>query len=163
MALGPESNTVYVGSDGGASKFELSTISGGTATFTALNNKLPIGLTQGIGPHPTNNSILLAGFQGTGTLRYTGSLNWNLIDYGDGSGGFALFDHTNPNLAYHSLSSAGTAAGISRSTDGGASWDYADPTNNLATLMTNVGDTGPVFFPPIANDSDGRGTRPGWG
>ncbi len=152
LALGPDNNTVYVGSDGGASKFELSTVSGGTATFTALNSNLPVGLTQGIGPHPTNNSILLAGFQGTGTLRYAGSLNWNLVDYGDGSGGFALFDHTNPNLAYHSLSSAGTAAVISRSTDGGNTWDYTDPTNNLATLMANMGDKGPVFFPPIAND-----------
>ena len=152
LALARDNDTVYVGSDGGASRFQISTISGGAATFTALNNKLPVGLAQGIGPHPTNNSILLGGFQGTGILHYTGSLTWNLVDYGDGNGGFALFDHTNPTFAYHSLSSAGSAAVIARSTDGGLTWDYADPTNAIGALMQNVSDTGPVFYPPIASD-----------
>ena len=50
LALARDNDTVYVGSDGGASRFQISTISSGAATFTALNNKLPVGLVQGIGP-----------------------------------------------------------------------------------------------------------------
>jgi photosystem II stability/assembly factor-like uncharacterized protein len=152
LAIGPDKNTVYLGSDGGASRFAISNISAGTATLTRLNARLPVGLIQAIGPHPTNNSRVLAGFQGTGTQLYTSTLSWNLVDFETGMAGSVLFDHVNPTFAYHSISSAGSVAGVARSSDGGLTWDFKDPTIALGTLMQNMSDTGPMFYPPIASD-----------
>ncbi len=73
-------------------------------TSTALNSTLAAGQIQGIGPHPTNSFKLLAGFQDTGTQLYAGTLAWNTVDTSDG--GFALFDHLDPNFAYHTYASS---------------------------------------------------------
>ncbi len=149
LALAPDHNTVYLGNDGGAFSFELSTM-GPKTVFTSLNNTLPVAQAQSVGPHPTKNTAALAGFQDNGTQLYGGNEEWPEVDLGDG--GIALFDHTNQSFAYHTLATAGSGPVISRSTDGGATWDILDPTEALQTEMSKNGDTGAIFYPPLASD-----------
>ena len=151
LAIAPDKDTVYVGNDGGAYSFKISQISGGVAgSFTDLNNTLPMGQIQGIGPHPTINTKLLAGFQDNGTLLDTGALGWNAVKTGDG--GFSIFDHTNPNLAYGEFATSGGVPAIARSSDGGLTWDFTDPFTALRAVWTAAGDTGAAFYAPIAGD-----------
>ena len=150
LAIGPDKNTVFLGNDGGAFKFTLTGISGGVATFIELNDGLSTGQMQGIGPHPTNNTRVLAGYQDNGTQLYTGTLGWNSVTTGDG--GFALFDHLNPAFAYHTLASGGGLPVLAQSTDSGNTWNLNTPTASIQTQMKTVGDPGAIFYPPLASD-----------
>src|SRR5208337_2611794 len=100
-------------------------------------------------PHPTNSFKLLAGFQDTGTQLYAGPLAWNTVDTSDG--GFALFDHLDPNFAYHTYASS-TNAQIATSRNGGMTWDFLHPTKALQQANFNVNDAPPAFYPPLAGD-----------
>ncbi|MGQ9643951.1 MAG: FlgD immunoglobulin-like domain containing protein, partial [Ignavibacterium sp.] len=86
------SNIVYLGNDGGIYK---STNKG--ETWTAINNNLPI--TQfyygAVAPSGVN---YYGGTQDNGTLKASGSLNWNEILGGDG--GATEVDFSNPNNIY---------------------------------------------------------------
>ena len=142
LALDADQNTVYVGNDGGVFKFSLSGISGGGAIFTALNETLGVGQIQGIGPHPTSDTTVLAGFQDNGTDLYNGDLAWTQPESGDG--GFVLFDHSNPRFAYHTFNAGGTGTTVrlGESNDGGSTWVqfiFSDP-------------LGFSFYPPLAGD-----------
>jgi photosystem II stability/assembly factor-like uncharacterized protein len=140
LALDADQDTVYVGNDGGVFKFSLSKISGGGATFAALNDTLGVGQIQSIGPHPTSNTTVLAGFQDNGTDLYSGDIAWLQPETGDG--GFALFDHSNPSFAYHTFSAGGTSVRLGASSDGGSTWVqfiFSDP-------------VGFGFYPPLASD-----------
>ena len=70
LALDGDGDTIYVGNDGGVFKFSLKGVSTNGTTFTALNDTLGVGQIQGIGPHPTSDNTLLAGFQDNGTDLY---------------------------------------------------------------------------------------------
>ena len=144
LAFGTDGDTVFVGNDGGLYSFKLSQISGGKATFTSLNNNLPVGQIQGVGPHPTNDSLLLAGFQDNGTQLYSGGVSWNGVDIGDG--GFTWYDLLNPNFAYHTY--AGSPPLVAWSSDGGNTWTGVD----MTSYFTASGDKGSAFYPPVAND-----------
>ena len=142
LALDADQNTVYVGNDGGVFKFSLSGISGGGAIFTALNETLGVGQIQGIGPHPTSDTTVLAGFQDNGTDLYNGDLAWTQPESGDG--GFVLFDHSNPRFAYHTFNAGGTGTTVrlGESNDGGSTWVqfiFSDP-------------LGFSLYPPLAGD-----------
>ena len=142
LALDADQDTVYVGNDGGVFKFSLSGISGGAAAFTALNDTLGVGQIQSIGPHPTSDTTVLAGFQDNGTDLYSGDLAWTQPETGDG--GFALFDHSDPRFAYHTFNAggAGTTVRLGESSDGGSTWVrfiFSDP-------------VGFSFYPPLAGD-----------
>jgi hypothetical protein len=143
LALDADQDTVYLGNDGGAFKFRISGISGGIATFTALNDTLGVGQIQGIGPHPTSDTTVLAGFQDNGTNLYSGSLAWDQVETGDG--GFALFDHSAPTFAYHTFSAGGTRVLLGVSSDGGATW-------RPSPLDFTGFDPGFSFYPPLASD-----------
>ena len=142
LALDADQDTVYVGNDGGVFKFRLSESSGGMVTFTALNETLGVGQMQGIGPHPTSDTTVLAGFQDNGTDLYSGDLAWTQPETGDG--GFTFFDHSDPRFAYHTFNAGGTGTTVrlGESSDGGATWVhflFSDP-------------LGFSFYPPLAGD-----------
>ncbi len=66
-------NKLYLGNDGGFYVYDLAN---GNWTFFDNNQNATIssGQIQAIGPHPTDNAKLLAGFQDNGTQLYTGTL-----------------------------------------------------------------------------------------
>ncbi len=136
-----DSNRVFVGNDGGLFLYSVS-----AGTWTALNDTISAGQIQGIGPHPTDDNKALAGFQDNGTQLYTGALGWGFAETGDA--GFALFDHMDPNFAYHTFS----RVVLSTSTNGGATWDSTDPTNAIKAAMMLAADPGSSFYPPLASD-----------
>jgi photosystem II stability/assembly factor-like uncharacterized protein len=150
LAIGPDQNTVYVGNDGGAYTFSLSAIRAGVATFSSLNAALPVAQIQAIGPHPTDNTRLLAGFQDNGTSLFSGAVGWNQVETGEG--GFTLFDRSNPSLAYHTFATTDHGPSVSRSTDGGQTWDFSDPSDSLDSLLNATRDTGANLYPPLAGD-----------
>ena len=149
-----DSTRLYVGNDGGL--FVLDT---GSGTFTELNDTISAVQIYGIGPHPTDNSKLLAGTQDNGTILYTGKLGWTSADTGDG--GSALFDHNNPAFAYHDYGGSGCPS-IVTSMDGGVTWPVANfqkQTTALCTALANNpdytnGDPGGTFTAPITNDRE---------
>ncbi len=130
---------LLIGNDGGLFAYSLS-----GANFTALNS-FSGGQIQGIGPHPTNNDELLAGFQDNGTDLFSAMINWNQSDTGDG--GFALFDNTNPSFAYHTYATTGGGleVNLANSSDGGLHWTF----HNVD--FTGL-DNGFNFYPPLAAD-----------
>jgi hypothetical protein len=136
------SSNLYAGNDGGLYRYNTTANS-----WTELNDTLGTGQLQSIGPHPTNDNLAIAGFQDNGTQLYKGSLGWSYSDTGDG--GYAFFDHQDPNYAYHTF--AGSTPVLSVSSNGGATWDFKDPTNAFAAAMV-TGDPGGQFFPPMAGD-----------
>jgi len=144
LAVAPDNDTVYVGNDGGAYSFSMSGITGGVATFTPLNNTLSAGQIQGIGPHPTSDTTVLAGFQDNGTNFYTGSPNWNQVETGDG--GFTIFAPSNPSLAFHTFAAGGPAFLLGASSDGGNTWSH------ILIDLGFAGDPSTGFYPPLASD-----------
>ena len=172
MAFDPATNKVLVANDGGLYMFDprmLNTSSNPQVypIFTPFNNNLNTGQIQGIGPHPTNSTKLIAGFQDNGTQLFSGSQgNWVGPDSETGDGGFSFYDNLDPNYVYHdfSLDEVDHEA-ISASSDGGVTWCSA-PNNfnqcntfgalkwtpNLQALLNQVHDPGPVFYPALAVD-----------
>jgi photosystem II stability/assembly factor-like uncharacterized protein len=143
LAIAPDNDTVYLGNDGGAYSFNISGITGGVASFTSLNSTLNAGQIQVIGPHPTIDATVLAGFQDNGTNLYTGTPNWNQVETGDG--GFTIFAPTNPSMAYHTFAAGGQSVLLGISSDGGNTWSHAVAPVNFAG--DSVG-----FYPPLAAD-----------
>jgi len=131
-----------LGNDGGVYRYN-----SGARSFTALNSTISVGQMQAIGPHPTAPAIALGGFQDNGTVRFSGSPGWDAVDTGDG--GFTLFDPNDPAHAYHTYSSSGGTPAIANSTDGGNTWQFANPTNALDSIF---GSDFANFYPPLAAD-----------
>jgi hypothetical protein len=149
LTIASDNDTAYLGNDGGAFSFKLSQISGGIASFTSLNATIGAAQIQGIGPHPTDDNKAIAGTQDNGTVLFTGSPGWESVETGDA--GFALFDQSDPNFAYHTFASDPLPE-LSMSTDGGNTWDSVDPTNSIDDLIFSGTDPGPGFYPPLASD-----------
>jgi photosystem II stability/assembly factor-like uncharacterized protein len=129
----------FNGNDGGLYHLDSS-----AGTIASLNQTLSASQIQGIGPHPTLINRLLAGYQDNGTQLYSGALNWVERDGGDG--GFALFDHVDPNYAYHTYYDDNLAT----STDGAMSWN-SGPTTAIEELVSGQSDS-TSFYPPLAVD-----------
>ncbi len=156
VAANPFANTqLFIGNDGGFYAYNST-----TGTWSQLNSQISAGQIQGIGPHPTNNSSLIAGFQDNGTQFFTGSNGWSVAGGSNannnqtGDGGFALFDQVNPLVAYHTFASTSSggnnsAPAISVTTDGGTTWN--DSSTETA-LLTAVGNEQFSFYPPLAVD-----------
>jgi hypothetical protein len=138
----------FVGNDGGLFSYNSS-----TGNWTALNNSLSTALLQGLGPHPTNANLMLAGAAGNGTIQLNGGAmpqSWEAVD--NGESGIALYDRVNPSFAYHSFMSLDGAPSISQSSDGGMTWNSAQPSFTLQSAMASANDAGAVYFPPLASD-----------
>jgi len=115
-------------------------------------------LLQSLGPHPSNNNVMLAGSAGNGTSLFNGSQTgvtpqpWNGVDAGHG--GFAVFDRVNPTFAYHSSMTSPTgSASIARSTNSGVTWDASQPTFALQSALATANDQGAGYFPPARGRS----------
>ncbi len=142
-------HSFYLGNDGGLYRYNV-----GTLVWTALNTSIGVAQAQSVGPHPTNSTVVLAGFQDNGTGRYNAgqppASSWTEVDNLDG--GFALFDSVNPLFAYHSFATTTAGAWVSRSTDGGMNFNSAASSAALQTAMATAGDPGAAYFPPLASD-----------
>ncbi len=139
----------FVGNDGGVFSFNPS-----SGTWSALNSTLSVAQLQGIGPNPSNDSVTLAGAAGNGTVRLNSAPTgvkpqaWSAVD--SGTGGFALFDRVNPAFAYHSfMTTLSGSVAISCSTDGGVTWNGAQPTFTLQGALASANDAGAGVFPTL--------------
>ena len=142
-------HSFYLGNDGGLYRFDA-----GTVSWAALNTSIGVAQAQSVGPHPTNSSVVIAGFQDNGTALYNAgqppASSWTQVDNLDG--GFALFDTVNPLFAYHSFATTTAGAWVSRSIDGGVTFNSAASSAALQTAMATAGDAGAAYFPPLASD-----------
>ena len=150
IAFDPASaHSFYLGNDGGLYCFDA-----GTLAWTALSTSISAAQAQSVGPHPTNSAVALAGFQDNGTALYNGAeppaSSWTEVDNLDG--GFALFDTVNPLFAYHTFATTTVGPWISRSTDGGVTFNSAASSAALQTAMAMAGDNGAAYYPPLASD-----------
>jgi hypothetical protein len=159
VAVDPfNSDFLFLGNDGGFYSYQIS-----KGIWTALSFGFSAGQIEGIGPHPWENTKLVAGFQDNGTQLYSGSQGWpnaggtELAGGGTetGDGGFALFDQLDPNYVYHTFAS-GTDLGasfpnLSTSTNGGAAWNTGG-TETIGAVMKAAKDAGASFYPPLAVD-----------
>ncbi|HEV3341035.1 MAG TPA: hypothetical protein VG125_11785, partial [Pirellulales bacterium] len=131
---------LFDGDDGGI--YQLSNPTNAVAQrWTSLNGNLAITQFTGIAVDPTNAKIVYGGSQDNGTEKYTGSMAWNHIDFGDG--GLVRVDPTNPNTLYHTY--AGGFLVIS--TDGGTTWNG---------ISAGIVAKGTNFYPPFTLDSAGN-------
>jgi hypothetical protein len=142
-------HSVYLGNDGGVYRFDA-----GSLTWAALNASIGIAQAQSVGPHPTNSNVGIAGFQDNGTARFDATQppasSWSEVDNLDG--GFALFDTANPLFAYHTFATTSAGAWVSRSIDGGMTFNSAASSAALQTAMATAGDRGAAYYPPLASD-----------
>jgi hypothetical protein len=160
----PANNKVLVANDGGLFMFDPTQA---TPTFTSLNQMIDASQIQGIGPHPTDQTKLVAGFQSNGTQLYSGSVSgWVAPDTETGDGGFAFYDPSDANFLYHDFSlDQITGALISTSSDGGVTWCTAPDANipacnvlddewtlALEDQLILADDPGPVYYPALAVD-----------
>jgi centrosomal CEP192-like protein len=142
-------HSFYLGNDGGLYHFDA-----GSLTWAPLNATISVAQAQSVGPHPTNSNVVIAGFQDNGTALYNATQppasSWTEVDNLDG--GFALFDTVNPLFAYHTFATTSAGAWVSRSADGGVTFNSAASSAALQTAMATAGDDGAAYFPPIASD-----------
>jgi hypothetical protein len=150
VAFDPASaHSFYLGNDGGLYRFDA-----GTLTWAALNASISAAQAQSVGPHPTNSAVAIAGFQDNGTALFNAgkppASSWTEVDNLDG--GFALFDIVNPLFAYHTFATTSAGPWVARSTNGGATFNFAASSAALRTAMAMAGDEGAAYYPPIASD-----------
>ncbi len=106
----PLSQTILVGNDGGLFK----TTNGGT-TWTSLNHGLAITQFYRLGLSRTTSSILIAGAQDNGNMKYNAGAFTNVTN-ADGMEGF--IDWSNASIIYASIQNGG----LYRSLNGGATF-----------------------------------------
>jgi hypothetical protein len=154
IAFDPTDPTrMYVGNDGGAYRFNTSTNS-----WTSLNDTINSGQVYVVGPHPTDNNKVLAGFQDNGVQLYTGALGWGFSFTSDG--GFNAFDHSDPTVAYMTIFSPLFSVGacptklalpqIFSSNNGGQAGTWLFQPAIQQTMANNCDSAG--FTPPFAVD-----------
>jgi hypothetical protein len=150
IAFDPASaHSFYLGNDAGLYRFNV-----GTLAWTPLNSSISASQAQSVGPHPTNSSVVLAGFQDNGTALFNAAQppasSWTEVDNLDG--GFALFDLVNPLFAYHTFATTSAGPWVASSSNGGATFTSAASSAALQTAMATAGDSGAAYFPPLASD-----------
>jgi len=164
LSIDPNSGNVLIGNDGGL--YEYSSSQG----FSSLNQTISASMIEALGPHPTNASMLAAGFQSGGTQIYSGAIGtWSGADSESGDGGFTKYDPNAPSFIYHDFSagsitaqldaaneSSGVDVIVSESSDGGQTWCSGQGTTvctstnaapqwtpALQNLMSSFGDVAP--------------------
>jgi hypothetical protein len=139
----------FVANDGGLYYFNPT-----SSQWSTLNSTLSAAQIQTVAPHPTSNTVVLAGAEDNGTMLAAPSVSspakWNSVDTFDG--GFVTFDKTQPSIAYHSFATGPSGPAVADSFDGGSTWSSGGPTAALRAAMLAASDGGAVFFPPLASD-----------
>jgi hypothetical protein len=163
MAFDASTGVMLLADDGGLYSFSPTALS--NVTFNSLNTTIDTTLVQTVGPHPTNNSLVWAGFEGAGTEQYNGTVtnpnsNWVFPTSEAGDGGFVMYDPSNNGYVYHTYSNDNLDTNVSfaYSSNGGNTWTSGTPSTkgtpsyNLTQALIANGDTGAAFYPPIAVD-----------
>jgi len=150
VAFDPASaHSFFLGNDGGLYRYDV-----GTLTWAALNTSISAAQTQSAGPHPTNSTVVIAGFQDNGTALYNAAQppasSWTEMDGLDG--GLALFDIVNPLFAYHTFATTSVGPWVACSSNGGATFNSAAASAALQTALATAGDAGAGYYPPLASD-----------
>jgi hypothetical protein len=164
------SNNVYIGNNGGIFSFPLPLSP--SPAFNSLNGTIGAGQIQSIAPDPVNNDKVLAGFQDNGVQMFNltslpalplppnvslppSSLGWNSVE--TGNAGITLIDHSNSSLAYHTFATTNFGPSLSRSSDGGFTWDSRDPTISIEGTLGAFHDLGANVYPALASDPSTAG------
>lgn len=150
LAFDPaNAHSFYLGNDGGLYRFDA-----GSQSWSALNASIGAMQAQSVGPHPSSNTLALAGLQDNGTARFDGTQpaasSWTQVDGLEG--GFALFDQANPTFAYHTFATTSSGPSVARSSNAGVSFSSTASSAALQTAMASAGDSGAAYYPPIASD-----------
>ena len=87
-----QDNELWVGCDGGVFFTDRPSDSG--MIFQSRNAGLQTVMLHHLGPHPTQDSVLISGTQDNGALRFTGEECWLLCQQGDS--GYSVIHHENP-------------------------------------------------------------------
>lgn len=122
-----DSNTLWVGCDGGAF---INTNPTGSTGFVSRNTGLATLCPNFLGQHPTEPAVLYVGLQDNGTAKCTGEQVWRHVLFADG--GYCVVNWANP---FKVLLFANGS--VYRATDGGldyTSWSVVTPSG--ATWMT---------------------------
>jgi len=154
IAIDPFSDRIFAGNDGGLYAYDTS-----AAVWTALNSGFSAAQIQSLGPHPTNDTVLLAGLADNGAIRYDDiavpSTAFSAVDAGDS--GAAIFDRIQPSFAYRTSATDSEGPTLARSVDGGIVSDPIAPTASVRSAMSTAGDFGAAYFPPLAADPNHAG------
>jgi hypothetical protein len=129
------------GNDGGLYRYDPA-----AAQFTSLNTSISVGQIYAIGPHPTDETRMVAGFQDNGSQIARESLGWDYINGGDSS--YSRYDPTDSSYIYLILG----GGYIARSSDGGNTWDAGISTTSLNNALSAAGDSaggGPITPDPM--------------
>ncbi len=147
-------NELWVGGDGGL--FFTTTPQGAGDIFTQRNAGIASLLTHKLASHPHHESVLYAGSQDNGCMRYTGEETWFCAVHSDA--GCIVLNKRHPErlvIGYVENSLFGLA-------DGGLSNRTGSSTFVAHTLDTNI-----LFYPPIvgppAPATDAEADRVAWG
>ncbi|MCW5960536.1 MAG: hypothetical protein KIS76_10275 [Pyrinomonadaceae bacterium] len=139
------SNTFYVGNDGGIFK----TTNGGTS-FTTLNSTLSLAQLYSVAIHPTNGNISYAGAQDNGSQRRTSGTNGWVEFTQTGDGGPSVINSVNPSIVYL----GGTMGNLIRNTETGSPQTQVDIAS-AASFGAQNGRIG-FFAPVVGNGVDER-------
>lgn len=148
LVFSSDGKKLYDGNDGGVSS--TTDITSQTVTWSELNDTL--GITQfyaGMSIDPNNLNLTYGGTQDNGTLKYTGTLRWELVLGGDG--GYTGIDPNGPTSIYATVATPFSygfdfeAHFAYRSDNGGASF------HELNTHALSDAEP-PAVFPPLIID-----------
>jgi photosystem II stability/assembly factor-like uncharacterized protein len=129
---------LLVGTDGGIWRLD----NPSSVTWSDLNGNLQITEFIGAALNRSDPNIAYGGSQDNGVEKFTGSLPWTHIQFGDS--GFVRVDFNNPSTVYHTFPFS-QGPYIERSNNGGTSWvPIINGIDNLAD--------GADFYPPIVMD-----------
>lgn len=131
------------GNDGGV--WRLDDANPATLHWTNLNAGLATIQLNGVALDPFNPNFAYAGAQDNGTVGFSDSLTWNLLDNGDG--GVTLVSFADTQTLYHDgpVADFGPGNYIQFSDDGGTSWEPATTGINAAGEPT-------AYIPPLVMD-----------
>ena len=141
-------HSFFLGNDGGLYRYDA-----GLQGWASLNASIGAMQAQSIGPHPSDSTLALAGFEDNGTAHLDSTQpaasSWTQVDSLDS--GFAMFDQLTPQFAYHTSATNSAGASVARSTDAGLTFN-SSPTAALRAAMASLNDSGAAYYPPIATD-----------